>query len=357
MVDMEVPRFKKYYPSTSDMDSLQLKFYKYLKGSIEAGKYPYVDGQISYLFILAYEIIDRGIEEGFQYIYDNLFEIAERYHNETNFSNYCRTWAYDCLIGIEDYNKFLDLGQHDVCYGTNTHYSNYRLNIQKIAQKEADPIDLFRMASGTASPLIKLNSGLYREILIDTFENEVSENGPWFDRMMKYLGKMPKTYPHNLFNGTRFYWKSNLHFYSFYSNEKILNIIKNCGRLAENNMREIMGLPKIGEGWISETELFFSLKNAYPETQVIQHGRPPWLGRQHLDIWFPRWKIAVEYHGKQHFEPVDFFGGEEAYIKNVERDERKKGLCKENNVKLLVVTSEHDHKLIIQTIRKYHYKK
>ena len=42
----------------------------------------------------------------------------------------------------------------------------------------------------------------------------------------------------------------------------------------------------------------------------------------------------IEYDGEQHFESVDFFGGEEKLKLQRERDERKNKWCKENNIKL-----------------------
>ncbi|WP_252898792.1 hypothetical protein [Secundilactobacillus odoratitofui] len=45
---------------------------------------------------------------------------------------------------------------------------------------------------------------------------------------------------------------------------------------------------------------------------------------QHYDIYFPKYKIALEYQGAQHFEAISIFGGE-AGLKNAqERDKRKK---------------------------------
>ena len=111
-----------------------------------------------------------------------------------------------------------------------------------------------------------------------------------------------------------------------------------------------MGVPQIGEGWISETELFRKLEAEFSITTVIQHGQPKWLGRQHFDIWLPNWKIAVEYHGKQHFEPVEFFGGKESFEKTVERDLRKIEIAKKNGVKLIVVTADYDLDNLIQEI-------
>jgi hypothetical protein len=128
--------------------------------------------------------------------------------------------------------------------------------------------------------------------------------------------------------------------------------VKELTRDAESAAREIVGLPKVGEGWVSETALFYSLKAHFSQTVVVQHGQPHWLGRQHFDIWFPDWNIAVEYHGAQHFEPIDFFGGDAAYRDTVERDERKKKLAEKYGVILIVVTEADDDKSLIVQIEK-----
>lgn len=48
-------------------------------------------------------------------------------------------------------------------------------------------------------------------------------------------------------------------------------------------------------------------------------------------------KFAIEYNGKQHYEPVDFFGGEEAYYSQKKRDEKKKEYCEQNNIELIII--------------------
>lgn len=59
-------------------------------------------------------------------------------------------------------------------------------------------------------------------------------------------------------------------------------------RESEDKLREKRGLPKVGEGWISESELFNKIKDAFPKEVVIQHGRPSWLDQQHLDVFFSK---------------------------------------------------------------------
>ena len=49
----------------------------------------------------------------------------------------------------------------------------------------------------------------------------------------------------------------------------------------------------------------------------------------------PSLSVGIEYQGLQHYEPVAIFGGEDKFIETLERDERKRRLCKENGVKLI----------------------
>ena len=113
-------------------------------------------------------------------------------------------------------------------------------------------------------------------------------------------------------------------------------------RKAENNFRKSQGLKNVGESWVSEIELFNKLKNIFKDFEIQLHASPEWLGRQHLDIYFVDFNIAVEYQGRQHFEPIEFFGGEEAFKKNIERDKRKRELCKKNSCHLIEVKKGYD---------------
>ena len=63
------------------------------------------------------------------------------------------------------------------------------------------------------------------------------------------------------------------------------------------------------------------------------------LGRLKLDFYLPRYKIAIECQGIQHFEAIGFFGGEEALKTNIERDKLKYKLCEENGIKILYYTN------------------
>ena len=75
---------------------------------------------------------------------------------------------------------------------------------------------------------------------------------------------------------------------------------------------------------------------------MLRHSKPNWLGRQHLDIFIPEIKLAIEYMGEQHFIPISFFGGLESFKRRQYLDKRKKELCMENGIDLIEV-SYYEH--------------
>ena len=97
--------------------------------------------------------------------------------------------------------------------------------------------------------------------------------------------------------------------------------------------------------------MYYQLKESFSETEIIHHGKPKWLKKQHVDIWFPDYGIGVEYQGKQHDEPIEFFGGEESFIMNQERDKRKKELFNKNNSTLIEVREGYDLEKVVDEIK------
>ena len=71
-----------------------------------------------------------------------------------------------------------------------------------------------------------------------------------------------------------------------------------------------------------------------------------WLNRFSLDFFLKDYNIAIECQGRQHFESVQAFGGEEEFNKILDRDKRKKALCKEHNIQLIYFLDEKFLKFI-----------
>jgi hypothetical protein len=348
---MTVPPFKKLYPSVSDMDSAQLTFYRHLVGRLEQGERVDVDGQISYVFVYLYGLISSWDKTGFDGLHEYLTRLGELYSTEPTLALYCRHWGQDCLLGLALYDEYLDQTEPEVAYGTSTHRSNLRLNVQRECGREADPIDILLIAGRRKTQFIIENHPRYREAVRSVFSEYGGSRGGWFEILDRWVeGK--RRHAHRLFDGVPLHPKPTLQFpsASYYAAYSRLSEIRALAREAESQARASCGLPRIGEGWVAETELYRRLKSAFPETVVLQHGRPTWLGRQHFDVWLPVWKVAVEYHGPQHFKPVDFFGGQEAFERTVERDQRKLALAKSNGVVLYAVTAEDDQNELIAEI-------
>lgn len=126
-------------------------------------------------------------------------------------------------------------------------------------------------------------------------------------------------------------------------------------KAAENRVRDFLKVPRIGEGWINETGLFNLVSFLLPQHKVIREASPAWLGKQRLDIYIPTLNLAIEYHGQQHFQPVERFGGHEAFLRGQERDKLKKKLCTKNGVKLVVFTykEDMDERLVKKKLKPY----
>ena len=110
--------------------------------------------------------------------------------------------------------------------------------------------------------------------------------------------------------------------------------------------------------WVSEEMVYKIIRRYYGKKYaVIYQHRPFFLrspkgGQMSYDVFISVLNIAVEYQGKQHFEPVDFFGGEESFKALKERDAEKMRLSTENGIKLVYINywDEISPQLIIDRI-------
>lgn len=104
-------------------------------------------------------------------------------------------------------------------------------------------------------------------------------------------------------------------------------------RLAEDEFRECNNLPKIGESNLTETVLYHEVRKYFPD--AMREHSPQWLKPQRFDIYIPTRLIAIEYHGRQHYEPIELFGGETALAKRKRLDRKKRGLAEKFGVTLV----------------------
>lgn len=93
--------------------------------------------------------------------------------------------------------------------------------------------------------------------------------------------------------------------------------------------RESKGESKIAE-ILTDMNFVFERYKIFPDCKYIQ--------TLEFDFYLSNHNLCIEFDGKQHFEPVEYFGGEIGFKKNVIRDEIKNKYCETNNIKLLRIS-------------------
>jgi hypothetical protein len=230
--------------------------------------------------------------------------------------------------------------------------TNWRLNLKLLAEVRCEAEDLLSLFPKNLTgfgqkhfPLIQK----YIDVLLDAWGQP---NGRDLLRYIADKHADRRACVHYLFSGTPYLIKFRKPVYEFFRILEFQEIVNNLTRESENTVREEQGLPRVGEGWMAETELYYLLKSWLVDYRVLQHARPPWLRKQHLDIYIPDLSLAIEYQGCQHDQPVSYFGGEIAFSQVQKRDRRKARLCKRDLVLLLYAREGYAFEEIKAEIRR-----
>lgn len=147
------------------------------------------------------------------------------------------------------------------------------------------------------------------------------------------------------------YYQSNKGKIKEYNKEYRQKLIKE-----ENKRRKKLRLPLIGEGWISECEMFSILKKII-KNLMIKHDRKV-LGGLELDAYFPELKLAFEYMGIQHYEWVKFFHKtKEEFEVQQYNDKCTKKICKMLGITLIRIKYDEDlsGQLILSKLKNFKF--
>lgn len=363
VVNIHIESFNQYYPRLSDLSVNQHKSYLNIKKEWRKGLKVEIDDNISYLFLHLHELTRPLNSLNYKSIILEIELLKNRYIEHDNLRFYCDSTVADIYYCDKNYNKYLEKKLSSLYKaGTSTQVANDVLNIKYQLNQDV-----------TARELLSISNKLtaYGKDNIDQIEvimNRVLDEDtdysidkfitPVFDRC-KESSPNAKI---SLFCGNPYGYdlneellpkESNASHVYFYADKQFLKAINKLSRDSENIHREERNLPKVNEGWINETRLFYLIKEKFKEYEVVHQYRSGWLGRQSLDIFIEDVNIAIEYQGAQHYKPVEFFGGEEAFKKNIERDKRKMSLCKSNDVKLIYVNEGYSIDNVYSEINKY----
>ena len=360
-----------YYPDVNTANATQQKCYQYIKKNVCVGRYVDIEGQDAYLYYMAQEFLSivtsfssritlkelfRGYENVIKlysdekpkvisYFYPGFFALNFKLGmNDEQIKEVLSSYISFCLknkmagatdLVIAMYIKFTDCDECDY------------------VDPELLPIFARTDLKQSLTEIGKKHYSKVLEMARDILNADFTQSG------INYLYKIDDYVGLSIFDperdeqpyGAIIPAVKNLLIPSFNETKRI-GFIKNLLREAENLARDESGLQRIGEGWVSETLLYQQLKRAFDDIEVVQHASPAFLGRQHYDVYFPEYKIAVEYQGDQHFKPIDYFGGEKAYALGQERDKKKRELSRKNGVTQIDVLPGYDLKDILEQITK-----
>lgn len=358
---MIIPEWTGYFPEVENESNKVKEAYTYLENEWENGnRVDIVDNQSSYLFYYCYRLNDKCLVEHSQ---ESLIETSNKYQNLLKIYgpdfpkiNYYATLWMMCLAKsienseVREYwlNYYLD------------HLCNDRKNLNDLGsllfkgEEEYVPskyfVDLFPIKS-KLSPYGRNFEDEIRQFIeqkIDLiYQNEKINYISLFAKVKNASYTIPTTINVD-YDDVKDYMRVDGYIFTR-DMDKIKSFIKD----SENEWRKSNHLPEIGKGWIHESQLFEELRKTFKNQKIEQHARPKFLGQQHYDIYFPEYKIACEYQGDQHFKAISYFGGEDSFKSNQERDRRKRRISKINDVILIEVMPNYNLENLVERISRY----
>jgi very-short-patch-repair endonuclease len=93
---------------------------------------------------------------------------------------------------------------------------------------------------------------------------------------------------------------------------------------------------------ISEQKVYKFIRDKFINDKVYyQYRNKEILGNLTFDVFIENKKIAIEYQGRQHYEPINRFGGLKSFEKTKARDKLKQDLSLKNGIKILYVSFDN----------------
>lgn len=108
---------------------------------------------------------------------------------------------------------------------------------------------------------------------------------------------------------------------------------KGCPRCRKYTSKGVEAIQK----YLTKNKIKFEREKHYPDCKDKE--------MLHFDFFLEDYGLLIEYNGKQHYEPVEHYGGESYFIGQIRRDRIKIEYCEKNNKKLLII-SYKEEKLI-----------
>lgn len=102
--------------------------------------------------------------------------------------------------------------------------------------------------------------------------------------------------------------------------------------------------------WRGEQKIQNLLTNAgvlWTSQKTFKNCKGTGDGFLKFDIFLPEYDIVIEYDGRQHFEPVDYYKGLEGFQKRVHHDILRSNHCEQNGITLIRIAFDEDLETVL----------
>lgn len=344
-----VPPFQTYFPNLAFATKAQKSFYREWEAAWKSGEALDIAGNSSYVFVHLYEFLKKNDPST---IIPELNRVRYAYSQDQKLAGYCQKWISDCYVALGDLESAVNAFPAYETVGRSSASADNLLTLKLHANKPVTGMDLMALFG----PKVTKFGVKHISFICEYLDSRLAamarhQHQALLNQWVEKAWKIPGGY--FIFSGSEASRQINILSYSFSLSPVVETFVSIWCRDAENTVRDEQGIPHVGEGWVAETELYYAVKKSFADLEVIQHGSPDWLGRQHLDILIPELGVGIEYQGLQHDQPVEFFGGEQAFQQSQKRDARKLKLCQENNIRLIYVRPGYMLEDIIDEVLKH----
>lgn len=381
-----------HYPSLSSASKAQKEFYKRFENGINQGIKIDIEGNISYVFVYLYKLIKKGVKNlNVEEPIDKLKIINNFYGNYETISYYTCSWMMDFYLSYEDFEKaWKALSQYD----TNISLEDL-IQLRKNCKETYLTADILFKLPKSYTGITEYGKQNFSEMLqlVDIFlkdfslekgrnhveyflnkfdygnlaKEDINELKSFFPNHTDFLfwekdyvetqqsnRPYPKRYHHCFFTGVTMDLEKNLGFLvretiPYIISCALTNELKRIVKEAEHTIRAERHLPSVIEWWANEAELFYKLTDHYKNERIVHHGKPHWIKRQHLDIYFLEKNIAIEYVDVVYRR---FSKKNETIITQQKIDKKKEKLCKQNNCTLIHIYKNYNFNDVITQLNK-----
>jgi hypothetical protein len=246
-----------------------------------------IEGNSSYPLAYAFNLIKLDAEHAVS----ELDRLVNSYGDENEvFHYYCKKWAADYFLFAGDFRTALNRLPPLKPGGTATHAANEIFNIKRELNDFVGAAELLGLIGPSLTTWAKKNIAeviAYLDVILHAHQKSLGRS------LLIDWSVGENKYGWHLFNGANHDARVAKPFYSYYTHLEIQDFAAAQMRDAENTVRETKGIPRVGEGWVAETALYYQIREAFPSVKVVHHARPSWLKLQHLDIYLPEFEEDV----------------------------------------------------------------